>query len=94
MKDDNLMFQNHTNNRVESINQKLESVISKFACLPQFCCELLKVLSSLHIERDHRAITLFPSQPFPKGSVKLQYMQVITPFALSYMEKLIDLPTK
>ena len=43
LKDHNLMFQNHTNNRVESINQKLKSVISKFARLPQFCCELLKV---------------------------------------------------
>ena len=90
MKDDNLMFQNHTNDRVESINQKLKSVISKFACLPQFCCELLKVLSSFHIERDHRAITLFqkfPSQPFPKGSLKYQYMQVVTPYALSFIVK-------
>jgi len=79
---------------VESINQKLKSVISKFARLPQFCCKLLKVLSSLHIERDHRAITLFqkvPSQPFPKGSVKSQYMQVVTPFALSYVVKQLDL---
>ena len=50
LKDDNLTFQNHTNNRVESINQKLKSVISKFARLPQFCCELLKVSSSFHIE--------------------------------------------
>jgi len=97
LKDDNLMFQNHTNNRVESINQKLKSVISKFARLPQFCRELLKILSSLHIERDHRAIILFqkiPSQPFPKGSVKYQYMQVVTPFALSYVVKQIDLAGK
>ena len=97
LKDDNLMFQNHTNNRVESINQKLKSVISKFACLPQFCCELLKVLSSFHVERDHRAITLFqkvPSQPFPKGSHKYQYMQVVTPFALSHIVKQIDLASQ
>ncbi|XP_065891810.1 uncharacterized protein [Dysidea avara] len=97
LKDENLMFQNHTNNRVESINQKLKSVMSKFARLPQFCRELLKVLSSLHVERDHRAITLFqktPSQPFPKGSVKSQYMQVVTPFALSYIVKQIDLVSK
>ena len=97
LKDDNLMFQNHTNNRVESINQKLKSVISMFARLAQFCCELLKVLSSLHIERDHRAITLFqkvPSQPFPKGSVKSLHMQVITPFALSYVVKQIDMASQ
>ena len=97
LKDDNLTFQNHTNNCVESINQKLKSVISKFARLPQFCCELLKVLSSFHIERDHKAITLFqkvPSQPFPEGSLKHQYMQVVTPFALSHVVKQIDLVDK
>jgi len=97
LKDDNLMFQNHTNNRVESINQKLKSVISKFACLPQFCCELLVMLSSFHVEQDHRTIALFqkvPSQPFPKGSHKYQYMQVVTPFALSHIVKQIDLASK
>lgn len=81
----------------ESINQKLKSVISKFAHLPQFCCELLKVLSSFHVERDHRAITLFqkvPSQPFPKGLYKYQYMQVVTPFALSDIVKQIDLASQ
>ena len=82
---------------MESINQKLKSVISKFARLAQFCCELLKVLSSFHIERDHKAITLFqkvPSQPFPEGSLKYQYMQVVTPFALSHVMKQIDLADK
>ena len=82
---------------MESINQKLKSVISRFARLPQFCCELLKVLSSFHIERDHKAITLFqkvPSQPFPEGSLKYQYMQVVTLFALSHVVKQIDLADK
>jgi len=29
-------FNNHTNNRLESINQKFKQVISRFSTLPQF----------------------------------------------------------
>ena len=54
-----LTYQNRTNNRVKSINQKLKSVISKFSRLPQFCAELVGVLSVLQTERNHKAISLF-----------------------------------
>ena len=79
------------------INQKLKSVISKFAHFPQLYCELLKVVSSFHVERDHTAIRLFqkvPSQSFPKGLHKYQYMQVVISFALSHIVKQIDLASQ
>ena len=67
LRDEGLTYQNRTNNRVESINQKLKSVISKFGRLPQFCSELVGAISVLRIERDYRAISVFqkvPVQPF------------------------------
>jgi len=88
LRDENLTYQNRTNNRVESINQKLKSVISKFARLPQFCIELMGVLSVLQTERDHGAITLFqkvPVQSFPLDSIEHHYMELLTPFALSFV---------
>ena len=36
LKNDNVTFQNRTNNRLECINQKLKSVITKYSSLPQF----------------------------------------------------------
>ena len=63
LRDEGLTYQNRTNNRVKSINQKLKSVISKFARLPQFCSELVGAISVLRIKRDHRAISVFQKVP-------------------------------
>ena len=97
LRDESLTYQNRTNNRVESINQKLKSVISKFARLPQFCTELVGVLSMLRTERDHRAISLFqkvPVQPFSPDSIEHHYMELLTPFALSFVLRQISLADK
>jgi len=47
-------FNNHTNNRLESINQKFKKVISRFSTLPQLFEGLDVALSSLRQERDAR----------------------------------------
>lgn len=97
LKDDSLTYQNRTNNRVESINQKLKSVISKFSWLPQFCTELVGVLSVLQTERNHRAISLFqkvPVKPFSLDSVEHQYMDILTPYTLSFVVHQIKLADK
>ena len=48
-------YLNRTNNRVESINQKLKKVISKFSNIVTFFENLMRVVSSLRMERDHKA---------------------------------------
>ena len=40
LKNDKLIIQNHTNNHLECINQKLKSVITKYSNLNQFCSQL------------------------------------------------------
>lgn len=61
LKNDDISFMNRTNNRVESINQKIKSVMSKHSSINQFCSELLKVLSTLRVERDHKVMFLSES---------------------------------
>ena len=93
----NINFLNRTNNRLESINQKLKSVISKYSNLPQFFSQLLITIDSLRTERDHRALTIFqkvPVTPFRVDSPEHQYMQLLTPYALSYVIKQLQLLTK
>ena len=51
-------FMNRTNNRVESINQKLKSVISRYLGITQFFQDLLKCLNTLRVERNHRALEI------------------------------------
>ena len=52
-------YLNRTNNRVESINQKLKKVISKFSNIVTFFEDLMRVVSSLRMERDHKVIVVF-----------------------------------
>ena len=47
---------NRTNNRVESINQKLKMVISRYSGITLFFRDLMRCLTCLNIERDHRAL--------------------------------------
>jgi chromatin remodeling complex protein RSC6 len=52
-------YLNRTNNRVVSINQKLKKVISKFSNIVTFLEDLMRVVSSLRMERDHKVIVVF-----------------------------------
>ena len=97
LKNDNLTFQNRTNNRIESINQKLKSVISKYSSLPQFFSQLIITLDSLRAERDHRALSVFqkvPITPFKPDSPEYLYMQILTPYALGYVVRQLSLADK
>ncbi|KAH9384541.1 hypothetical protein HPB48_026549 [Haemaphysalis longicornis] len=47
-------FNNTTNNRIESLNSKLKSVIKKNSSLEEFVCSLFTILNALSDERDHR----------------------------------------
>ena len=48
-------FLNGTNNRLESINQKLKSVINRYSSLEEFVDKFFLVLRVLRSERDHKA---------------------------------------
>ncbi|KFM81456.1 hypothetical protein X975_16796, partial [Stegodyphus mimosarum] len=48
-------FYNATNNRLESLNSKLKSVIAKFSTLQSFIDDFFKIVSTLRLERDHTA---------------------------------------
>ena len=89
-------FNNHTNNRLESINQKFKQVISRFSTLPQFFEELELVLSSLRQQRDARLTAVImkrPTIPYEPASPQYRYAQLLTPHAfqvvLEQTEKII-----
>lgn len=97
LKSENITFMNRTNNRIECINQKLKSVITKYSSLPQFFSQLLVTLQSLRVERDHRALTIFQKVPvttFKLGSAEQRYMQLVTPYALSFVVRQLELTKK
>ena len=81
---------NRTNNRVESINQKLKSVISKFSNIVVFFLDLMKVVKSLRIERDHRAVKMFQKVKVATATCcpdLKPYAEHLTSFAFSYAKK-------
>ena len=97
LKNDDISFMNRTNNRVESINQKIKSVMSKHSSINQFCSELLKVLSTLRVERDHKVICFFrkvPAAIYSVDSAEQKYMDLLMPYALNYVLKQIELASK
>ena len=94
---DGLKNENVTPYRIESINQKLKSVITKYSSLPQFFSQLLIAVDSLRTERDHRALSVFqkvPVTPFKPDSPEYSYMQILTPYALGYVTKQLNLAQK
>ena len=97
LKNDRLTLQNRTNNRLECIDQKLKLVITKYSNLNQFCSQLIIALNALQVERDHRALNLFqkvPSIPFSVDSIQYQYMQLLTPYAFTFVLKQINCSSK
>ena len=90
-------FLNSTNNRLESINQKLKAVVSGHSTLLEFNRQLQSCLSSLRVERDHRAASIFQKRPVCLNDVKkyeLQYYNKCTPFAFKHIQKQLSLHEK
>ena len=90
-------FLNSTNNRLESINQKLKAVVSSHSSLLEFNKQLQSCLSSLRVERDHRAASIFQKRPVCLNNLKeyeLQYYNKCTPFAFKHIQKQLTLHEK
>lgn len=77
-------FLNRTTNRLESINQKLKTVVTKYGTLHSFLKETLDCIQSLSLERDQRTIRSIHRQPVfhAQESVdEFSYRKLLTCFA-------------
>ncbi|KAG1665902.1 Protein FAR-RED ELONGATED HYPOCOTYL 3 [Nymphon striatum] len=93
-RNDYLNLMTRTNYRLESINQKLKSVITKCSSLHVFWCDLMKCITSLRDERDHRAVKKVEAKvsfsQFASDSIELRYREHLTPFAFEFVQQHIS----
>lgn len=85
-----LCFMNRTTNRLESLNQKLKTVITRYSSLPNFFKDLLISISSSSVERDHRAIEMCEKKAVIRGNidpVEVQIRKLLTEFAAGHVVK-------
>lgn len=91
-------FLNGTNNRVESLNAKLKSVISRHSSLEEFIENFFLILRVLRAERDHIAGLTIQKVPVLFHSTKdpacISYMKYLTPYAYKFVAKQIELKAK
>ena len=90
-------YLNSTNNRLESINQKIKSNVTQHFSSLNFFNDLMKCLDSLVLERDHMAAMVFKRcsvNLHPANSCLSKYQQLLTPYAFSFMVKQFDLSSK
>ena len=91
-------FLNGTNNRLESINAKLKSVISRYSSLEEFTDKFFLILRVLRNERDHKAALVAQKVPVVYNShhdtTIANYVQHLTPYAYKFVEKQLELTSK
>ena len=91
-------FLNSTNNRLECINQKLKSVISRYSSLEEFVDKFFLILRVLRSERDHKAALVAQKVPVSYHSITdsalLKYMNYLTPYAYEFVAKQMELKDK
>ena len=91
-------FLNGTNNRLESLNAKLKSVISRYSSLEEFVDKFFLVLRVLCSECDHAASLTAQKVPVAFHSTtdpsSISYMQHLTPYAYKFIAKQMALKTK
>ena len=84
LKSKNLTFLNRTNNRLESINQKIKDVCTKYTSLQNLFEELFICMNSLATERDSRALELITKRStalFEPGSPEESNSTQLTPYS-------------
>ena len=90
-------FMNRTNNRVESINQKLKSVISRYSGVTTFFQDLVKCLNTLRVERDHRALEITMKRrvsTYDSDTSFGRYMSYLTPYSFEYVKTQLEQASK
>ena len=86
---DGVNLGNRTNNRIESINDKVKSVLKHHSTLPEFAENFLIALKSLRTERDLKTVGMFQKKavaPYPKESPEYKYRKLVTPYAWSFIQ--------
>ena len=81
---------NRTNDRLESFNGKLKTVITRYSGMVQFFNDLMQCINSLKLERDHCALQVIAKRQvtaFDKESALGKYMAFLTPFAFDYIKE-------
>ncbi|KAF0703489.1 protein FAR-RED IMPAIRED RESPONSE 1-like, partial [Aphis craccivora] len=82
-------FLNFTNNRTESLNRNLKSIIKKLSSLQEFLEYFFVELQVERTERDHRAIKTIHKLPVINSEIapiKI-YSNILTQFAFNHLEK-------
>ncbi|VDI04173.1 zinc finger SWIM domain-containing protein 3 [Mytilus galloprovincialis] len=85
---------NRTNNRIESINDKIKSVLHHYSTLPDFAEHFLIALNSLRTERDLKTSGIFQKRTvsaFSNDSPEYKYQELVTPYAWPYILKQLSL---
>ena len=92
----NFNFNTRTNNRLESINQKIKSVCSAFSNLEAFFKDFRTVVACLRIERDNKALECVSKiSVFSIGtSAEAQYSRLLTPYAAKFVREQLEKRTK
>ena len=83
-----------TNNRIESLFQKLKSLTSSHHKPLQFLTRFISFLHMNRTERDNKVANLFYKVPCSiqkKDDTALQFQQYLTPHAFKYVEKQLEL---
>lgn len=76
-------YENRTNNRLESFNQKIKLVVSKYSKLANFFDDLWTCTLSFNIERDHESADDVLRRPLtmPRLGHMSPYAEILTEFA-------------
>lgn len=86
-------FENRTNNRTESFNQKLKKVLTSQAPLKKFFASVIVIMDTMKDERDYRIIKKAEKNPTKKFGEELfviQYRKTLTSFAFSKLKPETD----
>lgn len=81
-------FLNSTNNRVESFNSKVKTVLDHHCSLEMFVSGFFQVLNCLRNERNHKAVLQYQKvkiNNFENDSVQSKYETLLTSYALSFV---------
>ena len=88
-------FLNSTNNRLECINSKLKSVISRHSSLEEFIENFFLILRSMRTERNYKAALVVQKVPVCYHAMKddgssVDYMKFLTPYAYKFIRQQIE----
>lgn len=87
-------FLNSTNNRLECINSKLKSVISRHSSLEDFIENIFIIIRSMRGERNYKAALMSQKVPVLYHSTNdssiIDYMKFLTPYAFKFVRQQIE----